>query len=116
MFWDVGKVSGNHAVWAEASTTYAREQIPDEPEPEEPVEPEDESDPSTSVEPDPSDTTSPEPEEPSNASQPDASDASDTEEGGCQAAQGESLWTLLIFMGLFKYRRRYQPTICEALH
>ncbi len=116
MFWDVGKVSGNHAVWEEASTTYAREQIPDEPEPEEPQEPEDESDPSTSAEPDPSDTTSSEPQEPGNTEQPDASDASDTEEGGCQAAQGESLWTLLIFMGLLNYRRRKKPTICEALH
>tara|TARA_Y100000589_G_scaffold274280_1_gene267980 strand:+ start:230 stop:1657 length:1428 start_codon:yes stop_codon:yes gene_type:complete len=112
MFWDVGKVSGDHAVWEEAATTYI---LPDQPEPD-PSAPEDETDPSADDLPDPSESSTPEPQEPIDSNVPDASDASDSEEGGCQAAQGESLWTLLIFMGLFKYRRRYQPTICEALH
>ena len=118
MFWDVGKVSGNHPVWPEASTTYAAL-----PETSDPTEAEDDTDPSTVDSTDPSDN---EPDESdaeteSEASTPvteaheDASDPSDSHSGGCQSTPGDSLWALLILIGLCGRRKVRTPVICDAL-
>ena len=123
MFWDVGKVSGSHPVWPEASAAYAAEPSLDDPsdasdatDTSDPSDETDAADPSQAIESDqpsepqetdPSDTGSPEPTTGDNT---DASDPSDSEEGGCQAAQGESLWTLLMLLSFFVIRRRTQSS------
>jgi spore germination protein YaaH len=115
MFWDVGKVSGNHAVWSEVSTAYAAEPGPgdcsdmaDAQDPADTADPEptnDDDQPSDPAESDPSDTSV---ADPAANGDSDASDPSDSEDGGCQAVQGESLWTVLMLLSLLVMRRRIQ--------
>ncbi|MBT6488701.1 MAG: hypothetical protein HOK97_03000, partial [Deltaproteobacteria bacterium] len=123
MFWDVGKVSGSHPVWPEASTAYAAEPSLDDPsdaseatDTSDPSDASDAADPSQTIdsdqpsepqESDPSDSGS---SDPATGDNTDASDPSDSEEGGCQAAQGESLWTLLMLLSFFVIRRRTQSS------
>jgi len=110
MFWDVGKVSGSHAVWPQVSTSFEAPIDPTEP-----ADPTDEADESDPSQPDPSDSCEIDNSDTSSDAA-DASDASDSEEGGCQAAQGETLWAVLILLGLWGIRRRLgSRQICGAL-
>ena len=124
MFWDVGKVSGSHAVWSEVSAAYAAQpgtddcsDMADATDPQDPAEstdPTDAVEPSDTAQSNPSDTAA---QGPAAQSEPDASDPSDRDEGGCQAVQGESLWIMLMLLSLLAIGRRSQSALlCRALN